>query len=493
MPDTFWLTYNSHDIIPEEIKNYDPLDIFREAGQNSLDAYATYLNIHLHPRKLLIEDDGTGISSTDMKRYFWRGCTHKTRHNPPPPDWFQGKERKIMYERFKNIRGMKGRGKAAYFLHAKTIGLMTRCCGESKVRAYRLHWHGTCKPLGKIRPDRFPEHGTTIMIDKPRRKIREDKVIDHMSLVFSPIISTEENGGEVTPYSDSLFNIYVNGIRVKPRQWPDGTEYVFDIPEEKTSFGNIKGKIIDPLDKTKKQPIYLYHKGLLVSQWSHYPLTGYLFEDWLDLKTNRNDYVKRNNRRWQSFSRQVDDFLSGISRPFEYKPSKTSSETLLSAFKILRRAAKIYEREQFPIAERRRISKPKTREKVSSKRSYKPPVTLLGLGERIGAIYWRGRTIDFYIDSFSSEEGSVITVRRNNPREHDKVFLNDASLDLEIIRQIESVNVRNVMLADVWAWGLVELLPEYTITAHNLLSVHKEISNTIMRQLSPVKINKLHE
>lgn len=474
------MTFDRRHFQKEARKNYGPYDLFREAGQNSLDAYATELYVNLTPN-IVTQDNGIGIPKKDFgKIYFKSYSTHKLRKNPPPPPWFQGEDREIMLERFKNIRGRKGFGKISFIVHSNKYKLLTRCAEESKVREYEIDLWGRAD-LRYVEPDGFPEHGTAIVVEKPKRKIPEHRVIEYLSKVFFPIISNDTSQGHIiTPYSDPLFNIFVNEKKVEPMEWPDGIDHDVDISGD---YGDIKGKIIEPFIIMRRPLLYLYNRGIFVSEWAptrH--VTGYILEDFLDLITWRTNYVK-NNRQWRVFSGLIEDFIRKEIPLPEFRPTKTSPKTLLSAVKVLKKAVRIYERDQIPTSEQEKTRKPITKKYTPKKRPYRPQKRDFGLGERVTTIYFRGKPFDLYVDSYSPDDKSVFAVRSNRPREHDRIILNDASLELEIIRQIESEKTRSALLADRIAWGIAELTTEYDFAIEHLFDVHKNISKNIMGQL----------
>lgn len=196
------------------------LDLIRELVSNAYDADATEVAIEITPERIVVADNGGGMSESDLRRYFTIGTRGK-RLSPTSPRF--GRER----------IGEFGIGKFSALTVARQFIVDTRQIeGTFRARVVfdadqwerdQINWHLPYEILAPL-PGRGS--GTTITLNKLKKPLEVSHVMRHVR--------------ERLPIGRPDFSVSVNGFDIQPtpisgRHFP----FAFDTP-----FGRVHGDII---------------------------------------------------------------------------------------------------------------------------------------------------------------------------------------------------------------------------------------------------------
>ncbi|MBI2126670.1 MAG: ATP-binding protein [Thaumarchaeota archaeon] len=256
----------------------------RELVSNSWDEDARHVKIFLKPASITFQDDGNGIE--DPQQFVTKGDPSK-RHQ---------KHSKTLKRR---LVGQKGLGSLSAFILGSKAEILTK---NSHGDAYRITFDEetilremavACVPIDNTKG---LGRGAAIKITGLRRNYAEEELREYLSLAFRLLLR-------------KTFRIFVNGREVRPKALPKGTVYSRNV---KVRDGMMRFYLIDPDTSQEREAVVHYNpvlvKSVRLEQRPH--LTGYIYTDFLQVKTDRSDFIR--DEAFVRFERELQRFLRSI-------------------------------------------------------------------------------------------------------------------------------------------------------------------------------------
>lgn len=420
---------------------YDP---FREFVANSWDAGSNKIEVKINKSTIEIEDNGSGIENTEQ--FLNTGSTKKA---------------KLKSASNRPIIGSKGIGKLSAFLLAKKYTIYTNTGDKTDVFSIDME---KAKAFGKTYyglNDYINHRGTKVLLSRLKKQIDVEELRNYLSERFSPMISRE--------FIDEPLEIVLNSELVPPKEWPKGKEHLINIEQHNKK---IKGKLIEPFDSKERNPIFVYHNGVLVNDSFIIPgysnLAGYLIENWLTVKPDRNSYVGH-DKPYQKFKRLVIEHIKKL--PIEYNPTAekledTLTESLYNMKHIMKELGldllgyknpeKREERNKTKIPIASNEEKPK-------KQTYEGPKKYYGLGFKV-----------FFTET-NPEEGPI------KVEEPNILYVNTRNPHTKWISDLYIKDIKSLSLDILLARGIARLLTSNQ-TSDNFLKVYNTITTALVKR-----------
>ena len=259
----------------------------RELVSNSWDEDARNVRITLKPASIIFQDDGNGIE--DPQQFLTKGDPSKRIRQ-----YSKTLKRKLI--------GQKGLGSLSAFILGSKAEILTR---NGQRKNYRIvldegtilrEMAAAVEPLFEDKELSGLRRGTIIKITRLRRQYSEHELREYFSLAFRLLLRKK-------------FRILVNGREVNPKPLPKGTVHS---KKAKTREGMIQFYLIDPYKPQEREAVVHYNpvlvKSVRLEERPH--LTGYLYTDFLQVKTDRSDFIR--DERYGRFERELKSFLRSI-------------------------------------------------------------------------------------------------------------------------------------------------------------------------------------
>lgn len=279
-----------------------------ELVANAYDADATSIVVRVNGtgggQQILVEDDGHGMSHSDVREKYLR--IGRNRRNLDPEGLSESRRR--------NVSGKKGLGKLALFGVGHHIVVTTTRAGSSESLVLTMNWDdlistesGDYQPGARVEHSADPEHGTCVKISQLARQsdIHPRHLAESLSRLFH--------------YNDSKVSLTVTGrdgskipVTRELRLESIDSEFGWRIPDDLSISADalanrdISGRIISaekPL-KAQTRGITVYVNGRLAnepeffgaadSSYAYAYLTGYVEVNFLD--TIKPDVVATDRR-----------------------------------------------------------------------------------------------------------------------------------------------------------------------------------------------------
>jgi len=259
----------------------------RELVSNSWDEDARSVRITLKPTSVTFQDDGNGIE--DPRQFLTKGDPSKRLRQ-----YSKTLRRKLI--------GQKGLGSLSAFILGARAEILTR---NGRRNSYRITFDEgiilremavAVESLADNKELSGLRRGTIIKITELRRQYSEEELREYLSLAFRLLLR-------------KTFRIFVNGKEVKPKPLPKGTVHSRKV---KTREGTIQFYLIDP-DKPQEREAVVHYNPVLVKsvRLEERPhLTGYFYTDFLQVKTDRSDFIRDEDH--ERFERELKRFLRSI-------------------------------------------------------------------------------------------------------------------------------------------------------------------------------------
>jgi len=208
----------SHIITLGEHLYGESIELIRELVNNAYDADATRVDITIDEKKIVVEDNGSGMDLEGLRQYFNIGSPHKRRQKKSP--------------RFgRDLIGQFGIGKFASLAACKKFEVWTKkgnFCGvvtfdKNEWKRSKRGWH---LPLRLFTPSPDQPDGTRVTLLGLTKKFRIEDIKNRLR--------------ETVPLSVHNFSVYLNGKRVTPH-YIAGRSIPF---MEGTKYGLIHGEIV---------------------------------------------------------------------------------------------------------------------------------------------------------------------------------------------------------------------------------------------------------
>lgn len=265
----------------------------RELVSNSWDEDARNVRLVLRQTSITFHDDGNGIE--DPKQFVTKGDPSK---------------RLLKYSKTlkRRLVGQKGLGNLSAFILGSRAEILTR---NGRRKAYRItldeetvlrEMAVSCVPLTETKEFSGSERGTIIKITGLRREYTEEELREYLSLAFRLLLR-------------KTFRIFVNGREVKPKPLPKGTVYSRKV---KIREGIMRFYLIDP-DRPQEREAVMHYNPVLVKSMrldARPHLTGYVYTDFLQVKTDRSDFIR--DEAFLRFERELGRFLKPIPSSSEF-------------------------------------------------------------------------------------------------------------------------------------------------------------------------------
>lgn len=259
----------------------------RELVSNSWDEDAKHVKITLKPASITFQDDGNGIG--DPRQFLTKGDPSK-------------RLRQYSKTLKRSLIGQKGLGSLSAFILGAKAEILTR---NGHQKTYRITFdEGTIlkemavavEPLPNGRELSGLRRGTIIKITELRRQYSEEELREYLAQAFRLLLR-------------KTFRVFVNGREVKPKPLPEGKVHSKKV---KTREGIMQFYLIDPDKPQERESVVHYNpvlvKSVRLDERPH--LTGYLYTDFLQVKTDRSDFIR--DYGYERFERELKKFLRSI-------------------------------------------------------------------------------------------------------------------------------------------------------------------------------------
>lgn len=259
----------------------------RELISNSWDEDAKHVKITMKPTSITFQDDGNGIE--DPQQFLTKGDPSK-------------RLRQHSKTLKRSLVGQKGLGSLSAFILGAKAEILTR---NGHQKSYRITFdEGTILREMAVAVEPLPNgkelsglrRGTIIKITELRRQYSEEELRGYLSQAFRLLLR-------------KTFRIFVNGKEVRPKALPEGKVHSKRV---KTKEGVMQFYLIDPDKPQERESVVHYNpvlvKSVRLEERPH--LTGYLHTDFLQVKTDRSDFIR--DESYERFERKLKKFLKSI-------------------------------------------------------------------------------------------------------------------------------------------------------------------------------------
>ncbi|MBE0477853.1 ATP-binding protein [Candidatus Aerophobetes bacterium] len=196
----------------------ESIELVRELVNNTYDADATRVDITVDGKKIVVEDNGNGMSLEELKQYFNIGSSHKRRQKKSPK-----------FER--EMIGQFGIGKFASLAACKRFEVWTKkgnFCGavtfdKNDWKKSKRNWY---LPLRLFTPSAGRVDGTRITLTGLTKKFKIEDIKSRLR--------------ETVPLSVHNFSVYLNEKKITP-YYVAGRSIPF---MEGTKYGAVHGEIV---------------------------------------------------------------------------------------------------------------------------------------------------------------------------------------------------------------------------------------------------------
>lgn len=253
------------------------LDLVRELVANAYDADATVVKISTVDNRLIVEDDGSGMTRIGLEQYFTIGSTFK-KDNPQT-------------NKFKRIRiGEFGIGKFAVLALCDRFELYTKSSAYSATVVFNQIDFGRSEKwqvpiIEHVKDSSDLTTATRVTLYDLKKTLSEFDLERYLINIF--------------PLHDKNFSIYLNEKKLQPYYIPGERFNINELCE----FGKIKGEVIlaSMLLNKEQIGIGIRVKGVLIKrdtfelENSHKVSTGRLsgevYADFLPITTDRSNFI----------------------------------------------------------------------------------------------------------------------------------------------------------------------------------------------------------
>lgn len=316
----------SHLITLGERMYPESVELIRELVNNSYDADATRVSIEISKEKIVIRDNGTGMSAKGLEQYFNVGSPEKRIHSKSP---------KFGRKRI----GEFGIGKFASLAAADRFEIKTQK-GKFVRRVIfdRKEWQDSQTwelPIKKEIASPFEKSGTVVTLTKLKKGFN--------------LAEVEKILREAVPLRAKNFAVYLNGKRILPSFVPGRKIPVF----QKTMFGEISGEIVVAVSPRliKTPGILCRVKGVGIKReffdleniytFGINRICGEVNADFLPVNTARNDFIKddpRYNLFYKIMKANLEKVLLEIKKFSDLKTKRKLTATLKEVIAKVREA-----------------------------------------------------------------------------------------------------------------------------------------------------------
>ncbi|MDI6602762.1 MAG: ATP-binding protein [Patescibacteria group bacterium] len=316
----------SHLLTLGEKMYIESIELIRELVNNAYDADATKVYITISPEKILVEDDGSGMSRKGLEQFFTVGSEEKRIHTISP--------------RFGRKRiGQFGIGKFAALSAADQFKVQSRK-GKwiYEVIFDREDWQRDTiweLPISSRQATPLDCRGTKVILEKLKKKFNLSEVERYLK--------------ETIPLRAKKFSVYLNGKLITPKFVPGRT-----IPiDVKTLYGPIEGEIIIAVSpKLVDQPgIECRVKQVLIKreffdldkkpQPGLAKICGWVNADFLPITAGRNDFIQDSAEYklfYQIMKKNLEKILKELRHQMEMRNLKKISRELREILNKIRQA-----------------------------------------------------------------------------------------------------------------------------------------------------------
>jgi len=320
------LVEKSHLLTLGERMYIESIELLRELVNNAYDADATRVYITVSPEKILVEDNGSGMSRKGLEQFFTVGSEEKRIHSLSP--------------RFGRKRiGQFGIGKFATLSAADQFKVESRK-GKwiSRVVFDREDWQKDNiweLPITRREATPLDPRGTKVVLSKLKKKFNLSEVERYLK--------------ESIPLRAKKFSVYLNGKLITPKFIPGRTLPV----NVKTLYGPIEGEIVIAADpKLVDQPgVECRVKQVLIKreffdlnrkpQPALARITGWVNADFLPITTARNNFIQDSAEYklfYQIMHITLEKVLKKFRQQMEMKNLKKISQELRAVLDKIRQA-----------------------------------------------------------------------------------------------------------------------------------------------------------
>lgn len=302
----------SHLITIGEKMYAESIELIRELVNNAYDADATKVRVSVTKDKVVVEDDGTGMSEKGFLQYFNIGSVEK-RLSPRSPKF--GRKR----------IGEFGIGKFASLSAADEFRVSSKKNKFVRIVIFnKKDWEGTEKwqlPVEKREASPLEKDGTKITLSKLKREFNLSDV--------------ERVLKESVPLRAKHFAVFLNNQRITPGYIPGRRIHI----HQKTIYGDISGEIVVAINSRliKEPGIACQVKGVTIKRelfdlGAFYSLglnriTGQVNADFLPITSARNEFIK-DSPEYLLFYKIIRAHLEKVLRELKaFSDKKTKSKT----------------------------------------------------------------------------------------------------------------------------------------------------------------------
>jgi hypothetical protein len=298
----------------------------------------------------------------------------------------------------------------------------------------------------------LPAQGTAIVVDHPDHNVPLSDLYEYLQLAFYPMLAFHPD-----------FAIFFNDKAVDPLTWPRGQRYPLNLT---TKHGPITGALIDPQEKEHPNYVYFYNRLVLVQKRiveANPYLTGYVLENWMDLKYDKNEYEDpRKSRANRDFFQALTQFLRAAVIPPQPRWSDSMPHIIRSSIRLFRRAwreaetgapvapaavehvvqkhiAELEPQEQQAVMRARQLIRRRYPRRMLRTR---PP------GDEL--VFKVGKDL-FRWDYIPTERSSFVAVPAIAPGQPNIIVINEASPYVEVIRKTAPEEFQRIYYARIFA------------------------------------------
>lgn len=304
-------------------------DLLRELVNNAYDADATRVDISIYKDKIIVRDNGSGMSENGLNQYFNVGSKEKRIHSISPifkrkriGEMGIGKFSSLgMTDRFEIKTKQDDFAGIAVFDHNKWL--------DSEENDWTV-------PLTITDIPELEKNGTIITLYNVKKEFTPQEIADRIR--------------STVPLGVPNFDVFINEVKLE-KKFIQGKRTIID---EDTDYGKITGTIIlanNPMP-FKKIGIECRVKGAMISRslfgYEDYGhgvrrITGEVNADFLEFISSRDSFVIDSDQYtvfYNAMRKQVAEVVSEIRTQQEDKLLKQSSEALKKAANILNKTFK---------------------------------------------------------------------------------------------------------------------------------------------------------